>query len=135
MLANHRLARSISDAAWSELARMLCYKQAWRGGTVTMVDRWFASSKTCSSCGGINPELSLADRVYRCGSCALELDRDLNAAINLAAWAHAHAARDPQAAGPETNARREERSGHGTRRDETDLIEAGTRKHRAADAA
>lgn len=135
MLANHRLARSISDAAWSELARMLGYKQAWRGGTVTMVDRWFASSKTCSSCGDIKPELSLADRVFQCGSCALELDRDLNAAINLAAWAKAHSARDPQAAGPETNARREERSGHGTRRDETALIEAGTRKHQAADAA
>lgn len=135
MLANRHLARSISDAAWSELARMLGYKQAWRGGTVTMVDRWFPSSKTCSSCGELSADLTLADRIYQCGSCGLSIDRDLNAAINLAAWARAHAARDPQAAGPDTNARGEERSGHGSHRDETDLDETGTRKLQAADAA
>lgn len=135
MLTNHRLARSISDAAWTELARLLAYKQAWRGGQVAMADRWFPSSKTCSACDELDPDLTLADRVYQCGSCGLSIDRDLNAAINLAAWAHAHADRDPQAAGPDTNARREERSGHGSHRDETDLSEAGTRKPHTADAA
>ncbi len=135
MLTNHRLARSISDAAWSELARILAYKQAWRAGELTLVDRWFPSSKTCSSCGGIEHDLTLADRMFQCASCALSIDRDLNAAINLATWAHAHAARDPQAAGPETNARRQKGSGHGSPRDETSLDEAGTRKHHAAPAA
>jgi putative transposase len=135
MLANRHLARSISDASWSELARMLAYKQEWRGGTVTMVDRWFPSSKTCSSCGGLNPDLTLADRIFGCGSCGLSVDRDFNAAINIAAWANAHAARDPQAAGPETNARKQKGSGRGSPRDETSLDEAGTRKHHAANAA
>jgi putative transposase len=135
MLANRHLARSISDAAWSELARMLGYKQAWRGGHVTMVDRWFPSSKTCSACGDIKPDLTLADRTYQCAACGISTDRDFNAATNLAAWAKAHAARDPQAAGPETNARRQKGSGRRSRDDETSLDEAGTRKHHAADAA
>ncbi len=135
MLANHRLARSISDAAWAELARMLGYKQAWRSGQITVVDRWFPSSKTCSSCGDIKPDLTLAQRTYQCQSCGLSTDRDLNAAINLAAWAEVHAARDPQAAGPDTNARRQAGSGRRTRDDETILDEAGTRNHHAANAA
>lgn len=135
MLANHRLARSIHDAAWTELARILAYKQAWRGGELVGVDRWFPSSKTCSRCGTTDPNLTLADRAYQCGSCGLELDRDLNAAINLAAWASAHAARDPQAAGPVTNARRQNGSGRRSRGDETSLDEAGTRTPQAASAA
>jgi putative transposase len=51
LLANHRLAAAISDAAWGELARQIRYKLAWRGGHVLTADRWFASSKTCSACG------------------------------------------------------------------------------------
>ena len=53
-----------------------------------MVDRWLPSSKTCSGCGAVKEELALSERTYRCESCGLELDRDLNAAINLAGWAH-----------------------------------------------
>lgn len=131
MLANHRLARAISDAAWAELARLISYRMDWRGGQVVTVDRWFPSSKTCSTCGAVDPDLTLAQRTYRCGSCGLELDRDLNAAINLAAWADAHAARDREANGPDTNACRGDGSGQRARAGETSPSDAGTR-HAAA---
>ena len=48
-----------------------------------VVDRWFASSKTCSKCGRVKAKLSLAERVYRCDGCGLVMDRDLNAAVNI----------------------------------------------------
>jgi putative transposase len=87
LLHNHTLARAIADAAWDQLRRQLAYKQQWRGGQLRSADRWLASSKTCSGCGQIKPDLSLAERVYRCQSCGLVCDRDVNAAANLAAWA------------------------------------------------
>jgi putative transposase len=126
MLRNHQLARVISDAAWAELGRILTYKQQWRGGRITVVDRWFPSTKTCSSCGAIDPGLTLGQRIYRCPACGLTLDRDLNAAINLAAWADAHAARDREATGPDTNACGEERSDRRIHVGATILGEAGT---------
>ena len=85
MLGNHRLARSISDAAWTELARIVGYRQGWRGGQVVTVDRWFPSSKTRSECGPVDPDLTHTQRTYRCAACGLERDRDLNAAMNIAA--------------------------------------------------
>ncbi|MEI2718319.1 MAG: transposase [Candidatus Nanopelagicales bacterium] len=127
MLANHYLARAISDAAWTELARLLQYRQDWRGGEVVTVDRWYPSSKTCSGCGAVDPDLTLAQRTYRCRSCGLELDRDLNAAINLAVWADAHMARDREATGPDTNACRGDGSGQRARARETSPSDAGTR--------
>lgn len=128
MLRNHRLARSISDAAWAELARMLSYKQAWRGGQISIVDRWFPSSKTCSGCGTVRGSLTLAERTFTCGACGLAMDRDLNAAVNIAAWAEQHRAqaRAPQAAGPVTNARRQDSAGRRIRDGETSLNDAGT---------
>ncbi|MFC7450749.1 RNA-guided endonuclease InsQ/TnpB family protein [Rhodococcus daqingensis] len=137
MLANHRLARAISDAAWAEFARMLRYKQAWRQGDITVVDRWFPSSKTCSTCGTVNAALTLSDRVFVCAN-GHSLDRDQNAAINLAAWAENHhhdhdrgdwPARDPQAGGPVINARRQDGSGPHPRVGETSLNDAGTDAH------
>jgi putative transposase len=128
MLRNQHLARAISDAGWAELARLLVYKQAWRHGTVIAVDRWFASSKTCSACGIVKPALPLADRSFQCGSCGNTLDRDLNAAINLAIWAEKHhaLARDPQAGGPVTNAHRQEGTGSHPSGSETGLEDVGT---------
>lgn len=131
MLANHRLAAAISDAAWTELARLITYRQDWRGGQVVTVDRWFPSSKTCSGCGAVDPDLTLAQRTYRCAACGLELDRDRNAAINLAAWADAQAAPDREATGPDTNACRGDGSGRRARAGETSPSDAGTR-HAAA---
>ncbi len=86
MLRNRKLARHISDAGFRELRRQLEYKSAWYGTELVVADRWFPSSKTCSSCGAVKAYLSLADRVYECAACGLVIDRDLNAAINLARY-------------------------------------------------
>ena len=85
MLANHCLARAISDAGWAEFARLLGYKQAWRGGTILIADRWYPSSRLCPACGAIHSDLTLADRVFTC-DCGHSADRDCNAAVNLARW-------------------------------------------------
>jgi putative transposase len=76
----------VSDAAFGEFRRQLEYRAAWYGTEVIVADRWFPSSKTCSDCGTIDPDLTLADRVYDCSSCGLSIDRDVNAAINLARY-------------------------------------------------
>ncbi len=86
MLANRRLARVVSDAAFAELRRQLEYKSAWYGTELVIADRWFPSSKTCSGCGTTKADLTLADRIYQCDSCGLAIDRDVNAAINLARY-------------------------------------------------
>ena len=86
MLANRRLARVISDAAFGELRRQLAYKSDWYDTQLIIADRWFPSSKTCSRCRTIKADLALADRTYTCAACGLALDRDLNAAINLAKY-------------------------------------------------
>ncbi|WP_169823320.1 RNA-guided endonuclease InsQ/TnpB family protein [Aldersonia kunmingensis] len=134
MLRNHHLARAISDAGWAGFARMLGYKHAWRGGDLAIADRWFPSSKLCSSCGAVDDRLTLASRVYAC-SCGLSIDRDLNAAVNLAHWADEQGDRDrspdPQAGGRATNARRQERAGRHLRDGETGLNDAGTDVHAA----
>lgn len=78
------LNRAIADASFGELARMLDYKTCWNGGTLTRADRWFPSSKTCSTCGTAKATLSLAERTFECTTCGTRIDRDLNAAINLA---------------------------------------------------
>ena len=128
MLRNHRVARAVSDAAWAELARQTRYKQAWRGGQVITVDRWFPSSKTCSTCGHVVAELPLHTRVFTCPKChAPPICRDLNAAINLAVWAQQHAQTpDPEARGRVKNARRGTSAGRGTRRGETGPDDVGT---------
>ncbi len=83
MLANHHLAQAVSDASFFEVKRQLLYKAEQYGGSVQLVDRWYASSKTCSGCGWINDDLTLAERVFICHDCGLVIDRDHNAAINI----------------------------------------------------
>jgi putative transposase len=83
MLKNRYLARTIADMGFHEFRRQLVYKAQMRGNHIEIVDRWFPSSKRCSTCGKINGELTLRDRIFRCDHCSLEIDRDLNAAINL----------------------------------------------------
>ncbi len=80
MLRNHSLAKSIVDAGWGEFVRQLEYKGDWYGCKIIMVDRWFASSKTCSAC---NAALDLSDRRWACQQCGALHDRDLNAALNI----------------------------------------------------
>ncbi len=85
MLKNQHLAQAISDVGFAEFRRQLTYKAAWYGCRVIVASRWEPSSKTCSGCGGVDEDLTLADRVFRCENpgCGLVMDRDLNAAINL----------------------------------------------------
>jgi putative transposase len=83
MVKNHRLAQAIADGGFYEFRRQLEYKCQWYGGKLTVVDRFFPSSKTCSDCGQIHQQLKLKDRIFVCPSCGFFLDRDLNAAINL----------------------------------------------------
>lgn len=90
MAANHRLAKSVMDAALFEVGRQLSYKAALAGATVVQADRWFASSKTCSTCGLIYRALSLGERRWVC-ECGAEHDRDENAANNLKNLAAAYA--------------------------------------------
>lgn len=78
------LNRSLHDASLGTLARLLGYKSGWYGSRLVKADRWFPSSKTCSSCGAVKAKLALHERTYTCDSCSLVIDRDLNAAINLA---------------------------------------------------
>ncbi|WP_234318472.1 RNA-guided endonuclease InsQ/TnpB family protein [Streptomyces sp. NRRL S-237] len=92
MLRNHKVARSISDAAWRELRSMLEYKAAWYGRELIAVDRWFPSSKLCSACGAIADAMPLNIREWTCESCGTAHDRDGNAAVNLLAAGPAAAA-------------------------------------------
>jgi putative transposase len=84
MVKNHRLARAISDAAWSEFRSMLEYKAQWYGREVIAVDRWFPSSRLCSACGTLQDTMPLNVRTWTC-DCATTHDRDVNAAHNLLA--------------------------------------------------
>lgn len=83
MVKNHCLAKAVSDAGMGEVRRQLEYKAKWRGIPVIFADRWYPSSKTCSSCGVVKAELGLGERMFACEACGLVLDRDHNAAINL----------------------------------------------------
>lgn len=83
MQKNHCLAKSISDAGWSEFVRQLEYKSLWYGRTLVGIDRWFPSSKRCSDCGHTVPKMSLKVREWACPECGSIHDRDINAARNV----------------------------------------------------
>ncbi|WP_405474964.1 RNA-guided endonuclease InsQ/TnpB family protein [Streptomyces sp. NBC_00009] len=91
MVKNRKLARAISDAAWSQFRSMLEYKAAWYGREVIAVDRWFPSSKLCSTCGTLADKMPLSVRTWTC-DCGTTHDRDVNAAKNLLAAGRAVAA-------------------------------------------
>jgi putative transposase len=131
LMSNRGLARAIGDAAWTELARQITYKQAWRGGQVMVADRWFASTRTCSGCGRVKQQMGLAERIFACDGCGLVMDRDRNAAANLAAWAERQHAQAPdrQAGGRATNAPGREGAGRRRRDGATGPDEGGTDAH------
>ena len=83
MIKNHCLARSISDASWSEFFRMIEYRSEWYGKTVIHIGRFEPSSKICNVCGTINKSLTLSDRIWTCDNCNTPHDRDINAAKNI----------------------------------------------------
>lgn len=78
-----RLNQAIKDAAWGELLRQLRYKCAWYGRTLVIVDRFFPSTRRCSSCHTKGPRLDVSVREWTCTNCGAVHDRDRNAAVNL----------------------------------------------------
>ncbi len=82
MVKNHHLAKSIMDAAWTELVQFTAYRAESAGKVVVLVNPR-GTSKTCSRCDWVKENLKLSDRMFRCDRCGLEIDRDLNAAINI----------------------------------------------------
>lgn len=83
MMKNRCLSRSIADLGLAEWRRQLEYKGKWYSCYIVPVDRFFPSSKTCSVCGEIKEDLTLADREWDCGGCQTHHDRDFNASCNL----------------------------------------------------
>jgi putative transposase len=83
MTANHRIAKSVCDAGWSEFIRQVEYKSEWVGTLFGQIDRFFPSSKRHYACGWINDRLTLNDREWICGGCGALVDRDHNAAQNI----------------------------------------------------
>jgi len=83
MLSNRKLSSAIADIGFYEFRRQLEYKSKYKGNYLLVADRWFPSSKTCANCGHKKEQLKLSERVYQCEACGHEIDRDLNAAINL----------------------------------------------------
>lgn len=77
-----KFGKSVHDNGWGMFVSFLDYKLKEQGKHLIKVDKWFASSKTCSTCGTVNKELTISDRVYIC-ACGNSLDRDVNAAINI----------------------------------------------------
>jgi putative transposase len=119
MLKNHCLAQAVSDSDFGEIRRQLEYKAAWYGTHIVVIDRFSPSSKTCSGCGYVKPELRLSERTFVCEECGNVLDRDLNAAINI-----------KNVAGSSLDTRNacgESSSGYLVTGSETALVEAGTK--------
>ena len=84
MMRNPHLAKSISDASFGEFRRQLEYKASWHGRTVSVIDRFYPSSQLCSRCSSQwDGTKNLAVRGWVCPSCGADLDRDINAAINI----------------------------------------------------
>jgi putative transposase len=85
MQKNRALAKSISDASWSEFVRKLKYKAEWYGRELIGIDRWYPSSKRCGECGYTVAKLPLKVRTWICPECGANHDRDVNAARNVLA--------------------------------------------------
>lgn len=83
MIKNRRLAKAVQQQSLAEFARILEYKARQNNIEVIYADRFFPSSKTCSCCGAIKHDLKLKDRIFKCNSCGLVIDRDFNASLNL----------------------------------------------------
>ena len=82
-MKNKHLSKAIQEQNLYTIRNKLINKCKERNIELRIVDTFFPSSKLCSSCGNIKKDLKLKDRIYKCDKCGLELDRDLNASINL----------------------------------------------------
>lgn len=87
MMSNRHLAKAVQEQGFYEFRRQIEYKAAWKGLRVVIADRFYPSSKTCVACGHVKKNLRLSERIYRCENCGNEIDRDLQAAINLKRYA------------------------------------------------
>lgn len=83
MVKDPDYAKSVHDASMRQFRNVLDYKQRWTGGETEYADRYYPSSKMCSKCGQVKDELGIDERIYKCYNCGNEMDRDLNASINL----------------------------------------------------
>ena len=98
MMRNRRLSRALADASLADASLadaslagfiamlpwpMLEYRCGWLGLAFEKVDRWFPSTRTCSECGAVRPNMDLSERTFVCHSCGVMIDRDLNVALNL----------------------------------------------------
>ncbi|WP_413282883.1 RNA-guided endonuclease TnpB family protein [Vibrio sp. MA40-2] len=84
MMKNRKLAKHIADASWHSFVVKLEYKLKEQGKHLVKLDQWYASSKTCHSCGHKMKEMDLSVRKWDCPSCGTtDIDRDLNAALNI----------------------------------------------------
>jgi|FLOH01.1.fsa_nt_gi IS605 OrfB family transposase len=99
MVKNRRLAKAVSDASFGEFARQLKYKTEWYGSKLVPADQFFPSSKKCSGCPAVKAKLLLSEREYVCSNCGIIVDRDLNAAINLARYGASYPAGSVSVAG------------------------------------
>ena len=84
MMKNKYLAKDIANCSFYTIREHLVRKATERDITVRLVDRFYPSSKTCSNCGSYKKDLKLSQRVYFCNNCQENIDRDLNAALNIA---------------------------------------------------
>jgi len=83
MMSNRHLAKAVQEQGFYEFRRQIEYKAAWKGLRVVIADRFYPSSKTCIACGHVKKNLRLSERIYHCEHFGNEIDRDLQAAINL----------------------------------------------------
>lgn len=86
MMKNKHLAKAIQEQNFYEFSRQMEYKCQFNGIEFVKADRFYPSSKKCSSCGTIKHNLKLKDRIYVCDHCGLVINRDKNAGINLAKY-------------------------------------------------
>ena len=84
MMKNKHLAKDITNCSFYTIREHLIRKATERNIVVRLVDRFYPSSKNCSNCGSYKKDLKLSQRVYHCNHCQEKIDRDLNAALNIA---------------------------------------------------
>ena len=86
MMKNKHLSKAMQEQCLYEFSRQVAYKCAWSGIEFVEADRFYPSSKKCIVCGEIKRDLKLKDRIYKCSHCGNEIDRDYQAALNLARY-------------------------------------------------
>ena len=84
MMKNKHLAKDITNCSFYTIREHLIRKATERRIVVRLVDRFYPSSKTCSTCGSYKKDLKLSQRLYHCDNCQEKIDRDLNASLNIA---------------------------------------------------